>query len=415
MHSKATVQLLLFLLSAVLLLDRIAISLVGHRIAQELAIPPDRWGWVLGSFALGYAAFDIPSGVLGDRIGPRRVLTRIVLWWSAFTALTGAAANFYALVIFRFLFGAGEAGAYPNGGIVISRWFSAGERGRAHGLMFLGVHAGGMLAPALIIPLQAWLGWRICFLFLGCLGTVWALAWWTIFRDHPPNVTPSSRESRPSLDWGNALRNPGTWCLAAMYFFYCYAGFFYMSWFPTYLMRAKGFDEKDLLLVVYPSIAGGIAYVVGGCLNDILSRTCGLRWGPRILGFTGFGVSALSILIMMNAQDRITTVVCFTVTAFGLSLVLPCAWAVCVGMAGPAAGSLTGFMNTAGQTGSFLSTVLFGLIASRSGSYEVPVITICAASALSGVLWLGIDGSCVLKTASHSRAQHGALGVRTGL
>jgi predicted MFS family arabinose efflux permease len=185
-----------------------------------------------------------------------------------------------------------------------------------------------------------------------------------------------------------------------MYFFCCYAGSFYMSWFPTYLLRAKGFAEKDLLLAVFPSIAGALAYLVGGYSHDILSRRWGFRWGPRIPALTGFGISTLSILMMMHAQDRLTTVACFTATAVGLSLILPSAWAVCVGMAGPAAGTLTGLMNTVGQIGSFLSTVLFGLLVSSSGSYEAPVITICVACALGGALWFGIDGSRVLKPAS---------------
>lgn len=397
MLSKNTVQLFLFLLSFVMFLDRISISFAGHRIAEELAIPPDRWGWVLGVYALGYGAFEIPSGILGDRIGPRRVLTRIVLWWSAFTALTGATANFYLLVLFRFLFGAGEAGAYPNGAIVISRWFSLEERGRAHGFMFLGATVAGMLAPVVIIPLQAWLGWRICFLLLGCVGMIWVLAWWHIFQDHPPNAAPRGTASRPSLDWGSALRNRSVWCLAVMHSFYCYVGFFYMSWFPTYLIRAKGFEERDLLLIVFPTAAGGAAYLVGGHANDILSRVWGMRWGPRIVSLTGLGISTLAIFAMMHTRDRIAIIVCATVTYAGLSLVLPISWVVCGWIAGAAAGSLTGFMNTAGQAGAFVSMVLFGYIVSRSNSYEAPILMICAACALCGILWLGIDGDSVLK------------------
>src|SRR5258708_33572521 len=105
---------MLFLLVLVMSLDRLCIAVAGPRMQRELGITPSHWGWVIGAFTLAYAMFEIPSGMLGDRIGPRKVLTRIVLWWSAFTAMTGAVSNFSLLLGVRFLFGAGEAGSFPN-------------------------------------------------------------------------------------------------------------------------------------------------------------------------------------------------------------------------------------------------------------------------------------------------------------
>ena len=122
---------LLSLLSVITYLDRVCIAVAGPRMQDELHISPQAWGWVTGMFALSYAFFEIPSGVLGDRIGPRRVLTRIVLWWSVFTSLTGAVSNYILLLITRFCFGIGEAGAYPNAGAVIARWIPAQQRARA--------------------------------------------------------------------------------------------------------------------------------------------------------------------------------------------------------------------------------------------------------------------------------------------
>src|SRR5258707_8268273 len=146
---------LLSILLVITYLDRVCISVAGPRIQEALHIGSLGWGWVTGIFTLSYAAFEIPSGSLGDRIGPRKVLTRIVLWWSAFTTLTGFAANFQMLLPIRFLFGAGEAGAYPNSSASISRWFPVGERARAHGIVWAASRVGGAISPLLVVPIQA--------------------------------------------------------------------------------------------------------------------------------------------------------------------------------------------------------------------------------------------------------------------
>ena len=140
-------------LSAIAFLDRLAIAVAGPRMQDELQIRPDQWGWVLGAFALAYGLFEIPSGASGDRLGQRRVLTRIVVLWSAFTALTAAATGFVQLMVIQFLFGAGEAGAYPNVSGVIARWFPASERARSQGAVWAASRIGGALSPLLVVPL----------------------------------------------------------------------------------------------------------------------------------------------------------------------------------------------------------------------------------------------------------------------
>jgi len=412
MPSKRTVQLLLFMLSVVVFLDRISISLAAHRIQEELSIVPERWGWILGAFTLGYAAFGIPSGAMGDRIGARKMLTYIVLWWSVFTTLTGLARGFYFLLACRLLFGIGEAGAYPNGAIVISQWFPESERGRAHGMMFLGAQIGGMLVPLVMIPLQmrfGYLGWRLSFAILGCLGVFWVLAWRVRFRDFPAATIQKQKPPSAQLNWKAALSTPGVWFLAAMYLLYCYAGFFYISWFPIYLLHARGFQERDLLFTVFPPAAGAVAYVTGGYLNDFLRQRIGLRWGPRLIGAFGFGVATVCLLAMTYTRSRSMMIVCFTIAAGGLSLLVPSAWAVCVGMAGRAAGSLTGFMNTAGQLGSFLTSVLFGLFVTYFHSYQTPVLILCGACFVGALTWSGIDGT---RTIAPNDACHGDLVLR---
>src|ERR1035441_9545053 len=114
---------MLSLLAVITYLDRVCIAVAGPRMQDALHISPAAWGWALSVFSLSYAVFEIPTGALGDRIGPRKVLTRIVLWWSVFTTITGLVLGFYPLLLVRFLFGAGEAGAFPNGSVAVARWF----------------------------------------------------------------------------------------------------------------------------------------------------------------------------------------------------------------------------------------------------------------------------------------------------
>src|SRR5215472_11858659 len=216
-RNRYKVGILLVLLYAITYLDRVCISVAGPRMQEDLHIDPVGWGWVNGVFGLAYCVFEIPTGAMGDRIGARRVLTRIVLWWSAFTALTGATTRFYALLVTRFLFGAGEAGAFPNGGIVVSRWFPASQRATMLGLNLMAAQIGGALSPLLVVPIQMRYGWRASFFIFGLMGTVWASVWYVWFRDSPEeklgmaakneNHGAGSHEGRHRFPWRRAFRS----------------------------------------------------------------------------------------------------------------------------------------------------------------------------------------------------------------
>ena len=176
---------MLALLSIITYVDRVCIAVAGPRMQEDLGISPQAWGWVTSVFFLSYSAFEIPSGLMGDRIGPRQVLTRIVLWWSAFTSLTGMVSNYSLLLLVRFCFGMGEAGAYPNAATVIARWIPEQHRARAWGIVWMTAQVGAASAPLLVVPIQLRYGWRASFFVFGILGVIWAAVWYAWFRDRP--------------------------------------------------------------------------------------------------------------------------------------------------------------------------------------------------------------------------------------
>ena len=183
-------------LGAITYLDRVSISVTRPYIARDLNLSPTQMGYVFSAFYLAYALFEIPTGWWGDRVGTRRVLTRIVCWWSAFTVLTGFAFNYSSLVAIRFLFGSGEAGAWPNVARTFSRWFPRQERGTAQGVFFMGAHLSGGLTPMLVTALLVYMDWRALFVLFGSIGFVWAWAWYRWFRDSPadhPSVGAAER------------------------------------------------------------------------------------------------------------------------------------------------------------------------------------------------------------------------------
>ena len=220
-------------------LDRICISIVGVRIKDEFNLNNEQFGWVLASFALAYALFEIPSGALGDRIGPRAVFIRIVLLWSLFTALTGFTTGLISLIIVRFLFGIGESGTYPNSLIVVSRWFPANETGRALTWVGLGQQIGSAIAPVIIIPLAVSYGWRTPFFVNAAIGLLWVFicaVWFKNFPSEMKNISEAEKQKIESMcrhDKQQHLiplkyifRNRTVWALMFMYFCLQWANYF---------------------------------------------------------------------------------------------------------------------------------------------------------------------------------------------
>ncbi|MDZ4801758.1 MAG: MFS transporter [Bryobacteraceae bacterium] len=404
MRYRHRVLSLLFFLSIITYLDRVCIAAAGPAMQRDLGLSQSQWGWVVGIFALSYAAFEIPSGAMGDQYGPRRVLTRIVLWWSAFTTLTGVVSSYSVLLFTRFCFGAGEAGAYPNSSSSISRWFPVAERGRAHGTVWMASRLGGALTPLLVYPILATFGWRACFFIFGFIGVIWCVVWYIWYRDTPSEKEGVTAEElaeigdeagrvHHGLPWGIALRNANLWKIMLMYHTYCWGSYFYLSWLHTYLAKGRGFAGDELkFFSMLPFLAGAAGNFTGGAVSDYLVKRFGLAIGRKTVGSVGLAMSAVCMLGTGFTPDRYVAVALLTFGYFGMDCMLPVSWSICLDVGRKYAGAVTGAMNTAGQIGSFLSSVTFGIMVDHfGGRYDYPMIMFGCFLMVSALIYTTID------------------------
>jgi len=411
-HVRYRVLGMLFLLSIITYVDRVCIGSAAVDMQRDLGLTDVQLGLIFSAFSLAYGVFEIPSGWMGDRFGPRKMLTRIVLWWSAFTVLTGRVTGFYSLWITRFLFGAGEAGAYPNSSCAIARWFPFAERARAQGTVWMASRLGGALAPLIVVPLQRQLGWRTVFYLFGGMGVVWAAAWFAWYRDDPGQKRGVSdaeirviREGAPPpaghlpTPWRAVLTSPNMWAVVMMYFTYGYGVQFYFFWMPKYLVQVRGI--KDFApYAALPFLLGAIANGLGGWASDALVRRLGLRWGRRTVGLAGLGSSVLfvffSVILPSYAQIggwRAPVAVISLALGFAATdFMLPTCWAVCLDIGKRHAGTVTGFMNTAAQIGGAIAATVIGYFASHK-QWNTAILTMAAMLLVSSLLYLVIDAS----------------------
>jgi ACS family glucarate transporter-like MFS transporter len=395
MNKKYFVLLLLSLLSVITFLDRNAISIAAGRITEELGLSVSQLGWILGAFTISYGFLEIPSGLWGDRFGEKKVIIRIVLLWSAFTALTGLASGFASLFVIRFLFGAGEAGAYPNTAIAIRKWFPSEERGRAQAFIWMSSRIGGAIAPLIVVPLQMSYGWRNTFYMLAVVGVLWVLLWIFAYPNDSPETNQVAEEKDDAgKSWTSYLSNKNFWILMIMYYCYACGVFFFISWLPQYLKMGRGITEKDLAYsAALPFLLAAAGCWLGGWLSDRLVKKLGVNWGRKIVPAVGLSLSAIAMLSSVAIESNPVAVV---LLAFGLALMdvtAPVAWAVATDLGGKSSGAVTGAMNTAGLLGGTAASLGMGYLIAWTGSYHTPVVLLAIQLLVGAGFALGLKVS----------------------
>ncbi len=397
-------------LVAIAYLDRVCIATAAPAMRAELGLSDAAMGLVFSAFTLSYALFEVPSGWMADRFGARITLTRIVVWWSMMTAATGLAVGFASLLVVRLLFGLGEAGAFPSMARVYVRWLPRAERGRMFGLAIMtGAFAGAATQP-LVVALLGVTGWRHTFALFGVVGLGWAVAWWRWFRDDPqqhPAANDAERrligaggaEVRPrgALPWRRLVRNRTLLALCAMYAGAIYGWYFYLTWLPTYLLRARGFDLTQVgWLAALPLIAIGVGVLTGGWASDALARRGGARLARRTPGLVGLPLAALAIVGALLTDVPLHAALLLAAAAGLAALGVAPAWAVCLEIGGVHAGVVGGAMNTFGNLGGAASPIVVGLALERWHSWQAPLWSVAACYAAAAIAWLAVDPSEVI-------------------
>jgi MFS family permease len=419
----------LCVLSFLTYFDRVCIMRAQEDIQNDLSISDEQMGLILGAFWLAYALFEIPGGWLGDRYGARLTLTRIVLAWSLFTLLSGSAVGFVSLLTYRLLFGAGEAGAYPNMARVQGQWLPPRSRARAGGLLWLLARWGGAFSPLLFgMMLRAFdapgfrdlLGglhlpadvaaWRMAFWAAGLVGVLWCVGFYPWFRDDPaavPSVnaaelrlirggeSPAPRPEghhMPGRAWLALLSSPSLWAMGLLYVCGSFTWSFFVSWMPRYLKEVHHVPfEGSELMAGLPLFFGGISCLVGGTLSDLVVRRTGRKWlGRALFPMCGYTTAAAAMFGVRFAGSAEAAAALMCLASAGFDFGQGANWATIVDVGGRYAGTATGFINMVGNAGNYLQPVI-GAVIFRSLGWDFLLAVYAAASLAAASMWLFID------------------------
>ena len=440
-------------LSMLTYIDRVCIKTVGSDMQTDLGISQMEFGLVFSAFGLAYALFEVPSGWLGDRYGPRAVLARIVLWWSLFTALTGCLWKFsyslgylpmpaflaewfdpvplafnslLLLIIIRFLFGMGEAGAYPNAARGLRNWFPYARRGSAQGLLWAFGRWGGAIAPYVVVLFALPFGWRGAFIAFGILGVAWVIVFLIYFRNSPsehPGVNAAERayieekgddQAKPPLSWRSMLRSPNLWCLTGMYFCSNAGWCFFITWDVEYYKKVLHLRDHALLFAQgTPLFFGGIACLAGGLLTDRQVRFWGRRWGRTAQGCVAYALGgAFFLLALVFIDVPFLSVACLCVASFGKDFAMAVSWSTCIDIGHRYSGTVAGFMNGVGNLGTAFTPTLVGYLAGgKDGDWRIALVVSAVLFFLASACWLFIDPRKIVVYTEADREALRAKGV----
>ncbi len=394
-------------LAVITYIDRVGIGVAAPTIRKELGLSTIELGWALSAFGWAYAVFEIPGGWLGDRIGPRRVLMRIVLWWSFFTAATGWAWNGWSLAITRGLFGAGEAGAFPNMTRVFTTWLPVKERERAQAILWLATRVSGAFTPLLVALLMTTISWRRTFELFGLIGAIWAFFFYRWYRDSPaehPSVNKAELALLPpqtetalaheGVPWAIIFSSKHVWLLSIQYMCVAYGWWFYINWLPTYLREARGTSVTfGALLSGLPLLLGGLGCMVSAFLVPRLTKRFGsVSIARRIIAVVGFVGASTCMFLFTGVADPVRAMFVLGMAGFFNDFVMPAAWASTMDMGGRFAGTVSGAMNMMGSIAGASSVTVVGyLLAWTSGDWTLTFYVFAAIYLVGAVCWLFLD------------------------
>jgi sugar phosphate permease len=402
------VLLLISVMYLITYLDRVNISTAAPQISKEFGFDKVTMGIIFSAFVWAYALFQVPGGWLSDRFGARGVLTAVVTYWSIMTAATGAAFSASSFIVVRFLFGVGEAAAFPGATRAMQLWFPQRERGLVQGVTHSASRLGAAIAPPLVVLIMSEVGWRPVFYICGAVGLIWSLWWGLSYRNLPEEhslvnkaelenirgrdatgaIKPPPIEKQTDVPWSMLVRSPNMWAIMCAYFTYVYCLWIFLSWLPSYLIEFRHFTLiKVGLFASLPLWAGVVGDTLGGLSTDWLLKVTGsAKIGRRVVAIVGLLGCAACIVPAALTDNAYVAVYCLTAAMFFLEFTIGPSWAVPMDTGGKYSGTVSGMMNMAGNFGGAISPIVFGILV-QVGSWQAPFIVAAALLVIGSAVW----------------------------
>lgn len=393
-------------------IDRVNISIIAPMLKHEMGFTPTQLGLVFSAFAYPYAAMQILGGWFADKYGPRLVLGILSTIWAIATILCGFSWGLWSLIMFRILLGIGEGGAFPAATRSFTYWMPATERGFAQGITHSFARLGGAVTPPIVLVIVASYGWRESFMILGAISLVWTCFFVWFYRNTPlehkwvkpvelqeigVNAAEMKKAAAGKTPWKEMIRR--MWLVTFVDFCYGWSLWVFLTWLPSYLKDARGFDMKQLaLFTALPLLAGVVGDTLGGVLSDrIYKKTGNLKLARRLLLVVGLGGALVFIVPAIYTKTPLMAVALLAASFFFLELTNAVLWSLPLDIAGKFAGTAGGMMNTGFGVAGMVSPVAFGYLIQATGSYEIPFLISAVLLGVAAVCSLWIDPTNKLK------------------
>ena len=390
-------NIVLFLLGLMYLLtyiDRVNVSTASNVFEKDLNLNKTEVGLIFSAFAYPYLVFQVIGGYLGDRFGPRKVLTICSLVWALATVLTGLVGGLITMLFARVLLGIGEGATFPTATSAMSNWVRPADRGFAQGFTHAFARIGNSIAPPIIVALMTWklwpqigwIGWRASFVVMGVVSLVWVFVWYFYFRDNPadhPGVTPSELDQLPPyVDKATRLRNPVPWAplfkrmapVIFVYFCYGWILWLFLAWIPQYFKNQHKLDLKEsALFSMGVFFAGVVGDTLGGIVSDRVLHLTGDRVKARSYMVTLFFLCALLCLVPLRMTNNVNIVAVALAGAFFFAeMTIGPMWSIPMDIAPRYSGSASGIMNTGSALAAIISPLIAGYIIDKTGNWNTP-------------------------------------------
>lgn len=381
-------------LSTIVSIDRVTLALSGGRIAAALHLTDAQMGLVFSAYATAYSICEVPSGFLGDRFGPRPVLMRIAICWSSLMAATAAAFGFFSLYCSQLLFGAGQAGCYPNISRLFSQWLPQSRIARAQGLIWLSARWSGAFTPIVVALLFRYLSWRQTFLSLSSLGLLWAVVFFLWYRrrvasfDDPPDRSPTARP------WSLLARSTTLRLLCGQYVALVFPWYFLITWAPAFIDERFHLPASQAtVLKVLPLLCGGFGALTSGFVfGPIARRTGSIARARRIICCIGFAGAAAGLVFASRLHNPLAAVLAVGFSSFCNDITMPVIWETASDVGGRWSATVAAVMNMAGNAGGALYGLTAGLILQHTHRDWTPVLLMGAVVYLTGIpQWFALD------------------------